>query len=117
MGDLVFNRRFPYIDKSAGADIANWINVLDKSTSIFDDECIYIYGHCGEGYDVIGGKEEIKAFKNYLEKLLEFGNKSIAEGKTLEELKESTKIIPGAEEWQGGEIERSLDAVYAELKD
>ena len=25
MGDLIFNRRFPYIDRSAGASIENWI--------------------------------------------------------------------------------------------
>ena len=35
LGDLVFNRRHPYVDKSAGADMANWIKVLDKATSTF----------------------------------------------------------------------------------
>jgi len=31
MGDLVFNRRHPYVDKSAGADMSSWITVLDKA--------------------------------------------------------------------------------------
>ncbi|MBC7654738.1 MAG: MBL fold metallo-hydrolase, partial [Oligoflexus sp.] len=35
MGDLVFNRRFPYIDKTSGADIKSWIKVLDKAMSTF----------------------------------------------------------------------------------
>ena len=34
MGDLVFNRKFPYIDKSAGANIENWIQVLDNALTI-----------------------------------------------------------------------------------
>ena len=31
LGDLVFNRRFPFIDMGAGANIGNWITVLEKS--------------------------------------------------------------------------------------
>ena len=115
IGDLVFNRRFPYIDTGAGAHIGNWINVLDQILNTFDDETIFIWGHAGEGYDIRGGKNEIKAFQNYLEKLMDLGEKSIKAGITLEELKKSTTIVPGAEEWQGKGIERSLDAVYAEM--
>ena len=117
MGDLIFNRRFPYIDKSAGANIDNWVTILDNTNKTFDNETIFIFGHAGEGHDVIGNKEDINAFKNYLEKLLEFGQASIAAGKTAEELKESVKVIPGAEEWQGNGIERSIDAVYEELSE
>ena len=115
MGDLVFNRRFPYIDISAGANIENWINVLDIATDKFDDEAIYIFGHCGEGFNTVGGKEEIKAFKNYLEKLLEFGSKAIADGMSLDDAKAQITTIPGAPEWKGSGIERSLVAVYDEL--
>lgn len=115
MGDLVFNRRFPYIDKSAGANIQNWIVVLDKVLESHNMETKYIFGHSDNGYDVVGNYEDIKAFQNYLERLLEFGEKSIKAGKTLEELNEETTIIPGAEEWKGDGISRSLDAVYQEL--
>ncbi len=115
MGDLVFNRRFPYIDMGAGANIENWIQVLDKSINTYDDKTIYMWGHAGAGYEVTGGIEDIRAFQNYLEKLLDFGEKSLRSSIPLEKLKESTKVIPGAEEWTGKGIERSLDAVYAEL--
>ncbi len=115
LGDLVFNRRFPYIDMGAGANIANWIKVLDQAMNTYDDETIFIWGHAGEGYDINGGKEDIKAFQNYLEKLLEFGEKSLRAGISLEELKKTTTVIPGAEEWKGKGISRSLDAVYAEI--
>ncbi len=116
MGDLVFNRRFPYIDKSAGAMIDSWIKVLDNTLSTFDSETQYIFGHSGENHDIIGNAEDIKAFQNYLSQLLKFGEASIASGKTLEEVKAEVKTIPGAPEWSGDGIERSLDAVYAELQ-
>lgn len=115
MGDLVFNRRFPFIDKSSGANISNWISVLDKTVNMFDAETKYIFGHAGSGYEVRGNSEDIKAFQNYLEKLLEFGMESIKAGKDLELVKKETKVIPGAEEWKGKGIERSLSAVYEEL--
>jgi len=115
LGDLVFNRRFPYIDIGAGANIENWIKVLDKATTNYDDETIYMWGHARDGYDITGGKEEIKAFQNYLEKLLIFGEKSLRASIPLEEIKKTTQTIPGAEEWTGKGIERSLDAVYAEI--
>ena len=115
MGDLIFNRRFPYIDKSAGASIGNWITVLDKTLMTFDAGTMYIFGHSDNGYDVTGTSDDIKAFQNYLEKLLEFGKQSIASGKTLEEIKAEATMIPGAPEWKGKGIGRSLEAVYAEL--
>lgn len=115
LGDLVFNRRFPYIDKGAGANIDNWIKVLDKVVNTYDDETIFMWGHAGSGYDIKGGKDEIRAFQNYLEKLLEYGKKSLKAGISLDELKKTTTVIPGAEEWQGKGISRSLDAVYSEI--
>lgn len=115
MGDLVFNRRFPYIDMAAGASIENWIVVLDNVLKFHNEETKYIFGHSDNGYDIIGSGEDIKAFQNYLEKLLEFGRSSIKSGKTLEEVKQITTVIPGAEEWIGDGIARSLDAVYFEL--
>ncbi len=64
LGDLMFNRRYPYIDKNAGADIANWIAILDQINVHFDDETILVFGHSGDGYDVTGGKEDVSAYRN-----------------------------------------------------
>lgn len=116
-GDLMFNRRFPYIDKSAGANIGNWVSILDTMTSKFDDETIFIFGHSDNGYDITGNKADINAFKNYLEKLLKFAETSYKSGVSLEDLKSKTTAIPGAPQWQGNGISRSLDSAYAELKE
>lgn len=115
MGDLVFNRRFPYIDKSAGAHIGNWVKVLEKAQSMFDDDTLFIFGHSDNDFPVQGGKSDLKAFQNYLNHLLEFVNIAVKEGKTLDDLKASATEIPGATEWKGDGISRSLDAAWMEI--
>jgi glyoxylase-like metal-dependent hydrolase (beta-lactamase superfamily II) len=115
VGDLMFNRRFPYIDKQGGAMISNWVQVLDKINTTFDNDTIIIAGHAAETHDVLVSKEDLNAFKNYLEKLLTFGEQCIKQGLTKEEVIANNKIIPGAIEWTGDGINRSIEAVYIEL--
>lgn len=117
MGDLVFNRRFPYIDKSAGAHIGNWVSVLRKAQKTFEKDTQYIFGHAGEGHPVTGTSADLKAMENYLRRLLKFMKKARRKGQTLEQLKATTTSIPGAPEWQGKGIERSLDAAWVELEE
>lgn len=114
MGDLVFNRRFPYIDKSAGASISNWIQVLDNALNTFDRNTLFVFGHSGEGYDITGDAEDLQAMQNYLSSLLNFMEKEIAAGKSKEEIANATQI-PGAPEWKGDGIGRSIDAAWIEL--
>jgi glyoxylase-like metal-dependent hydrolase (beta-lactamase superfamily II) len=114
MGDLVFNRRHPYIDKTAGANIANWIVLLDKATTTFDAKTQFVCGHAASGYDVLLKAEDLKAFGDYLGNLLKFTEAEIRAGKTKEEILKS-KEIPGSPEWKGDGIERPLGAAYAEL--
>jgi hypothetical protein len=92
------------------------VSVLDQIIAKYDSKTKFMWGHANEGYDVIGGKEEIKAFQNYLTQLLVLGRKSIASGISLEDLKKTVKIVPGAEQWTGSGIDRSLDAIYQELQ-
>jgi cyclase len=115
LGDLIFNRRFPYIDMGSGASIKNWISVHDHILNQFDKETIFIGGHAGQGHSVIVTKEDIKAFQNYLAKLLELGEKSVKSGKTKEQVLAEYKVVPGAEEWKGDGMSRSIDAVYFEI--
>ncbi|MCB0637177.1 MAG: MBL fold metallo-hydrolase [Lewinella sp.] len=115
MGDLVFNRRFPYIDKSAGASVENWALVLEKAFLTFDNDTIFIFGHAGEGHPVTGTRADLKAMQNYLEQLLTYVQSAVRAGQTLDELKAATTGIPGAPEWQGNGVVRSLDAAWMEL--
>ncbi|MCP9752274.1 MBL fold metallo-hydrolase [Ferruginibacter sp. HRS2-29] len=114
-GDLVFNRRHPFVDRSAGANISSWITVLEKATSTFKARTTYISGHSGEGYDVVLTKADVLAFRDYLSNVLKYTGEQIKAGKTLDEIVKNTKEIPGSPEWKGDGIDRPLKAAYEEL--
>lgn len=114
LGDLVFNRRWAFIDRSAGASVKNWIVVLDKAQQLFDKDTLFVYGHAFDPDKVTGYKEDLKAMQDYLSNLLDFVNKQIKAGKTREEILKAT-AIPGVTEWKGDGIERGLQAAYDEL--
>lgn len=116
VGDLMFNRRFPFIDKTAGASISHWIEVLGQIRKTFHKDTLYIFGHANEGYPVTGSHMDLSAMQNYLEKLLQYTRKAYAEGTTEKDLIAKTTSIPGAEEWKGQGVERSISAAYLELK-
>jgi len=114
MGDLMFNRRHPFVDKGAGADMGNWIKVLDKATSTFDSNTQFVCGHAAEGYDIIANSSDLKAFGDYLGNVLKFVDGEIKAGKAKEEILKN-KTIPGIREWKGDGIDRPLSAAYTEL--
>jgi cyclase len=114
LGDLLFNRRHPFVDRSAGANMQSWITVLDKAWNKFDKKTTYVFGHAADGFNITGTAEDLKAFSNYLEKTLQYVDASIKAGKSKEEIIASASI-PGAEEWKGDGIDRPLTAAYEEL--
>ena len=111
MGDLMFNRRFPFIDKTAGASIENWIEALQQIRKHYDKDTLFIFGHAGEKYPVTGTKDDLAAMQNYLSKMFAYVKKAVEK-----DLLAKTKLIPGAEAWTGQGIERSISAAYLELK-
>jgi cyclase len=114
MGDLVFNRRFPYIDKSAGASVKNWIVVLQEAQKVFDKDTKFIFGHSDNGFDIIGTKGDLKAFENYLSRLCDTVSHALKAGKSEAEIMK-IQSIQGADEWNGDGIQRSLSATFQEL--
>ena len=114
MGDLMFNRRHPFVDRSAGASMKNWIVALDKATDQFSNDTIFVFGHAGDGYDVTGTKDDLKAFAEYLGKVLNFVQGEIKDGKTKEEILKTTEL-PFETQWKGDGVQRPLQAAYEEL--
>jgi cyclase len=114
LGDLVFNRRYPFVDRSAGANVQSWIAGLDKMLKTFDNQTLFVFGHTFDPEKITGTQEDIKAFQDYLEKLLVFVGREINAGKSKEEVAKAT-AVPGVTEWQGDGIARSLQAAYEEL--
>ncbi len=114
MGDLVFNRRHPYVDKKSGASISNWIKVLDKAVTTFNKDTQFVCGHAGAGYDVVVKADDLKAFGDYLGNVLKYTESQIRLGKTKDEILKASEI-PGSPEWKGDGIERPLGAAFEEL--
>ena len=113
-GDLVFNRRHPFVDRSAGANMKSWMEVIDKALNQFDKETIYVFGHAATGYEVTGKADDLNKFRDYLGNVLKFTEGEIKAGKTKEEFLKAT-LIPGSEEFKTDGIQRPLQAAWEEL--
>lgn len=114
-GDLVFNRRHPFVDRSAGANMKSWISVLDKALTTFDNKTRFVYGHAGTGYEITGTADDLKAFRDYIGNVLKFVEGEIKAGKSKEEILKAT-LIPGSEAWRTEGIQRPLQAALEELQ-
>lgn len=71
MGDLVFHRRHPVVDRPAGASLRNWIVVLEKTVEEHPADASYIFGHAGTNAPVIGSRVEVLGMRDYLTALLD----------------------------------------------
>lgn len=114
VGDLMFNKRHPYVDRSAGANMKNWMHVLDKIYKKAEKDTIIIFGHSLNPGEETGSRDDLMKFKDYIGKVLEFAETSVKKGMSKEDFIKSTSI-PGVTEWAGQGIERPLTAAYEEI--
>lgn len=114
MGDLMFNRRHPVIDRPGGASIANWIVTLEKVTRAHDADTIYIFGHAGANFPITGPAADLHYQRDYLAALLDFVRGEIKAGKPKEEIVKITEPLKGFPD-HGPLTERPLTAAYDEL--
>lgn len=80
MGDLMFHRIQPRVDRPAGASIANWVTTLEHVAKAHDNDTLYIYGHSAPGVSVTGRRADLTAFRDYLSAALDYVRKQIAAG-------------------------------------
>jgi len=114
MGDLVFNRRHPFIDKPAGASIANWIKTLEAVVADHRQDTIYIFGHAGPKFEVTGGSADLFYMRDYLTALLEFVRGEMKAGKPRDVIVKITDPLKGFAD-HGPLVERVLSAACDEL--
>lgn len=98
MGDLMFNRLYPVIDRPGGASIRHWITVLEEAVKAYPADAIYVFGHGAAKFGVTGGPAEIAVFRDYLSGLLAHVEKEIAAGKTKEEIV-TLENLPGFDDF------------------
>ena len=114
VGDLVFNRRHPVIDRPGGASIANWIKVLEGTVADHDGGTIYIFGHAGPNFPATGGKGDLLYMRDYLTALLDYVRGEMKAGRPREVIIKITDPLKGFPD-HGPLIERVLTAAYDEL--
>ena len=86
VGDLVFNRLYPVIDRPGGASIAHWIVVLETLAKTYPADAIFIFGHGNPKFGVTGRTVDLGAMRDFLTALLEHTGREIKAGKSKEEI-------------------------------
>jgi cyclase len=113
-GDLVFNRRYPFVDNSAGASVQHWAIALEKARKKFDKDTMFIFGHAFDPQKVVGNMDDVIAMQNFMEKLEAYVAGAIKDGKSKDDILKATSI-PGVTDWQGDGIQRGITSAWEEL--
>ncbi|HUR21948.1 MAG TPA: MBL fold metallo-hydrolase [Vicinamibacterales bacterium] len=114
MGDLMFNRRIPVIDRVNGALVANWVGVIEKAAADHPADTIYIFGHAGMGHPVTGARAELMFFRDYLTALLDHTRAAVKAGQTREQFTATTPTLTGFEVF-GAHRANTLGILYDEI--
>jgi cyclase len=91
MGDLLFNRAHPNIDRAAGAVTASWITLLEKVAKAHANDTIFIAGHAKDN-GVQCAKADVMRFRDYLTACMDTARKAIASGQSKEEMQKMTTL-------------------------
>ncbi|MSU22605.1 MAG: MBL fold metallo-hydrolase [Opitutus sp.] len=86
LGDLMFNRLYPVIDRGAGGSIRHWITVLEEIEKTYPADAIYVFGHGNPKFGVTGQRGELLVLRDYLSGLLDYTAKKIAAGEAKEKI-------------------------------
>lgn len=120
MGDLVFNRVYPFIDRPGGASVKGWITTLETALTWFDADTIFILGHGNPSFGVQGRKAELIKMKSYLSALIDHVEKGLRERKSREEIT-TLMMLPGFEDYVSFgprlSLTANLQVVFDELTD
>ena len=99
VGDLMFNRRHPVVDRAAGASLRNWMRVLEQVVAAHSRDTIFIFGHSAAAYPVTGSSADLLRFRDYIGALLDFVERQVSAGRSREELLGMRGALQGFEDW------------------
>jgi cyclase len=80
MGDLVFNRIYPFVDRPGGASIRGWIKSLEDCSAAYPADAIYIFGHGSAKFGVTGERGDLLVMRDFFSAVLEHVQREIAAG-------------------------------------
>lgn len=115
MGDLMFNRMYPVIDRVGGGNIRAWIGLLETVAKTYPADALYIFGHGNPKFGVTGQSADLLVFRDYLSALLDYTQKKIEAGEPKEKIVALDKL-PGFENYdQPLRLTGNLSVAYDEL--
>ena len=117
MGDLMFNRLYPVIDRGSGGRFKGWISVLEDVAKTYPKDAIYIFGHGSAKFGVTGTTADLLTFRDYLSGLLDYTAKKIKAGEPKEKIV-ALENLPGFADFHQALPNRlggNLAAAYDEL--
>lgn len=119
MGDLMFNRLYPVIDRPGGASIRGWVKVLERVAADYPKDTVYIFGHGNTKFGVTGSSADLLVFRDYLSALLAHVEGEIKAGKPKEEVVK-LENMPGFPDFhvppgRGNRLPLNLGVAYDEL--
>jgi glyoxylase-like metal-dependent hydrolase (beta-lactamase superfamily II) len=117
LGDLVFNRLYPVIDRPGGASIRGWIARLEEVVKTYPADAIYICGHGSAKFGVTVKRDELLVLRDYFSALLARVQQGIAAGKAKSEIV-ALENLPGFDDFHvplPNRLQGNLSAAYDEL--
>jgi glyoxylase-like metal-dependent hydrolase (beta-lactamase superfamily II) len=99
MGDLMFHRRHPVVDRAAGATLRGWMEVLDRTLAGHTRDTIYVFGHAGAGLPVTGTFTDLLRFRDYLGGALSWVSAQIRAGRSRDEILATQGALEGFEDF------------------
>ena len=99
MGDLVFHRRHPVVDRAAGATLRGWMTVLDRTLADHPRDTFYIFGHAAVGLQPIGTHTDLRRFHDYIEAVLQWVGAEVRAGKSRDEILAAQEPVSGFEDY------------------
>jgi glyoxylase-like metal-dependent hydrolase (beta-lactamase superfamily II) len=121
MGDLVFNKTYPFIDLNGGGDLRNWIKVIESAAKHFDKDTLFIFGHGADDSLLTGSRADLHYAKDFIDSLVNFVSGEIKKGTTRDDII-TAEAIPNfeglKERWAGAKkmtIEKAYDLLIKEI--
>jgi glyoxylase-like metal-dependent hydrolase (beta-lactamase superfamily II) len=117
MGDLLFNRIYPVVDRPSGASFRHWITVLEEAAKTYPSDAIYVFGHGSAKYGVTGQRGDLLVFRDYIAALLAHVEKQIAAGEPKAKIA-ALENLPGFPDFHlplPNRLSGNLGAAYDEL--
>jgi len=81
MGDLVFNRMYPFVDRPGGASIRGWIKSLEDSAASYPADAIFVFGHGNPKFGVTGARGDLLVMRDFFSAVMAHVGKQIEAGR------------------------------------